>query len=136
MKLSHTASYAVHVMVFIAQHDDGPPVIGRVAAKETGIPEGFLLRILVALSRAGLLRSLKGPNGGYNLGRPAKQITLLGIVEAVEGQMQSASEPVSHPPGSLDKKLNAAALAATETVRNEFGRVTLAELATGRKKGR
>jgi Rrf2 family cysteine metabolism transcriptional repressor len=137
MKLSRTASYAVHVMVFIAQHDDdGPPIVGRIAARELGIPEGFLLRILVALSRAGLLRSLNGPNGGYNLGGPAKQITLLEIIEAVDGQMQSESEPVSQPPVALDAKLKAATLKATETVRKEFGRVTLAELAGGRKKRR
>jgi Rrf2 family protein len=136
MKLSRTASYAVHGMVYIARHDDGPPVTGHVAAKELGIPEGFLLRILVALSREGLLRSLKGPNGGYNLGKPAKTITLLEIVEAVDGQMQSYSEPVSQPPGGLDAKLNVATATATETVRKEFGRVTLAELAAVRKKGR
>jgi Rrf2 family protein len=136
MKLSRTAGYAIHAMVFIARHNDGPPIAGHVAADELGIPEAFLPRLLVALSREGLLRSLKGPNGGYNLGKPAKKITLLEIVEAVGGQMQSHSEPVSQPPGGLNARLNAATLKATETVRKEFGRVTLAELVGGRKKGR
>jgi Rrf2 family protein len=136
MRLSRTASYAVHGMVYIARHNDGPPVTGHRAAMELGMPEGFLLRILVSLSRAGLLRSLKGPNGGYNLGKPAKAITLLDIVEAVDGQMQSASEPVSQPPGALDAKLNAATLAATDTVRKAFAGVTVADLAARAKKVR
>jgi Rrf2 family protein len=135
MKLSPTASYAVHGMVFIARHNDGPPITGHVAAKELGMPEGFLLRILVSLSRVGLLRSLKGPNGGYNLGKPAKEITLLEIVEA-DAQLQSASEPWSESAGALDAKLNAATLKATETVRKNFAGVTLADLAAGGKKAR
>src|SRR5436189_5349622 len=63
-------------------------VIGHRAAKTLGIPEGFLLRILVSLSRARVLWSIKGPNGGYRLARPAKDISLLDVVEAVEGPVR------------------------------------------------
>jgi Rrf2 family protein len=135
MKLNRTAGYAVHVMVYIAQQGDGPPIIGHKAAKELSIPEGFLLRILVALSRARLLRSLKGPNGGYNLGRPAKTITLLDIIEAAEGPMVGSADPVSNPPDALDKKLQGLVQAATDGVRKELGRVTLTDLAGGKNKG-
>jgi Rrf2 family protein len=137
MKLNRTAGYAIHVMVYIARHnDDGRPTIGHVAAKELGIPEGFLLRILVALSRAGLLRSVKGPHGGYNLGKPAKTITLLDIIEAAEGPVTGQADPTSNPPGALDRKLLEVVIAATDSVRKAFKRVTVAELAAGRKKGR
>src|SRR6266446_10822148 len=90
MKLSRTACYAIHAVVFMAAQGPDRIVIGHRAAKTLGIPEGFLLRILVALSRARVLWSIKGPNGGYRLARPAKNITLLEVVEAVEGSLQGA----------------------------------------------
>jgi Rrf2 family protein len=136
MKLSRTASYAVHGMVFIARRDDRPPVTGHVVAKELGIPESFLHRILVAMSRSGLVRSLKGPNGGYNLGKPAKAINLLDIIEAVEGPIIARVDPTASPLDGLDEKLQEVATAAADSMRKEFGRVTLAELVGGVKKGR
>lgn len=134
MKLTRTSGYAVHAMVHIAQRDgSGSPAIGHTVAKELAIPEGFLLRILVALSRAGLLRSIKGPNGGYNLARPAKNITLLDIIEAAEGPLAATADPVSNPPDSVDKKLQALTTAVTDAVRKEMSRITLVELSAGRK---
>lgn len=137
MKLNRTAGYAIHALVHIARHEgNGHPAIGHMVAQETGIPEGFLLRLLVSMSRAGLLRSIKGPNGGYNLARPAKVITLLDVIEAVEGPVVATADPISRPPAALDKKLQAVAETATENVRKELGRVTLADLAGGLKKAR
>ena len=136
MKLSRTAAYAVHAMVYMAQHPAGPLVVGHVAAKDLGIPGGFLFRILVALSRAGVLRSMKGPNGGYNLARPAKGITLLDIIEAAEGPILGQYDPTSSPPNALDKRLQAVADAAKESVRMKLASVTLADLVGSGKKGR
>jgi Rrf2 family protein len=136
MKLSRTASYAVHGMVYIARKSNGQPVIGHAAAKEMGISVGFLLRLLVAMSRAGLLRSLKGPNGGYFLGRPAKAITLLDIIEAVEGPLIGRADPTVNPPDGLDKRLDEFSVAVADSVRKELSRVTVADLVGGGKKGR
>jgi Rrf2 family protein len=137
MKLNRTAGYAIHVMVRIARHnDDGQPVRGHLAAKELGIPEGFLLRILASLARGRLLWSVKGPNGGYNLARAAKAITLLDIIEAVEGSIIGRVDPTASPLDGVDEKLQEVATAITDSVRKEFKRVTLAELVVSRKKGR
>jgi Rrf2 family protein len=137
MKLSRTAGYAIHALLYIARHNaDGRPIIGHAAAKELDIPQGFLLRLLVALSRAGLLRSVKGPNGGYNLARPAKAITLLDIIEAVEGPFIGRADPTKNPPDALDKRLEAVSAAATDSMRREFSRVTVADLAGSGKKVR
>src|SRR5712692_3761741 len=106
MKLSRTACYAIHAVVFMAAQGPDRIVIGHRAAKTLAIPEGFLLRILVALSRARVLWSVKGPNGGYRLSRPAREITLLDVVEAVEGPMHGS---VLYVPGDtargLDRRL-------------------------------
>ena len=105
MKLNRTATYAIHAATYIARAGNGQPIIGRDVAKDLGIPEGFLLRLLVAMSRAQLLRSFKGPNGGYFLGRPAKEITLLDIIEAVEGPLIGRADPTMKPPDALDNRL-------------------------------
>lgn len=136
MKLNRTAGYAVHVMAYVAEQDNGRPIVGHAAATRLGLSQGFLLRLLVALSRAGLLRSIKGPNGGYNLAKPAKSITLLDIVEAVEGPIISRVDPTANPPDTLDDKLEAVATAATDRLRKELDRVRLAELVASSKKAR
>jgi Rrf2 family protein len=136
MRLTRTATYAIHAITYIAGHENGRPIIGHAAAKELKISQGFLLRLLVAMSRARLLRSLKGPNGGYNLGKPAKEITLLDVIEAVEGPLVGRADPTVNPPDALDKRLEDVSTAATESMRKELSRVTVADLVGGGKKGR
>lgn len=136
MKLSRTACYAIHAAASIAREGNVRPIVGNIVAKELGLSQGFLLRILVALARAGLLRSFKGPNGGYSLARTTEMLTLLEIVEAAEGPIVGRADPTSSPPDALDSKVEKAATEAAERVRKELGRVTLADLVGGRKKGR
>jgi Rrf2 family protein len=129
MKLSRTACYAIHAVVFMAAQGPDRIVIGHRAAKTLGIPEGFLLRILVALSRARVLWSIKGPNGGYRLARPAKEITLLDVVEAVEGPIRGS---ILFTPGdsarSLDRRLEGVFEQATDVVRKHLQKVRIADL--------
>jgi Rrf2 family protein len=56
-------------------------------ARQCGIPERFLLKVLKPLADRQILRSMKGPNGGYRLGMPASKITLTQVLEAVEGPL-------------------------------------------------
>ena len=89
MKLSRTASYAIAACVYIAREapvgGKNGPLAGTKIAEALGIPTGFLLRILVQLSRSHIIKSLKGPNGGYGASTDMQTKTLLDIVEAVEG---------------------------------------------------
>jgi Rrf2 family protein len=57
---------------------------GRLAEYH-GVPTAYLAKHLQAMSRAGLLESVQGPRGGYRLARPADQITMLDVVEAIDG---------------------------------------------------
>src|SRR5436309_14174053 len=118
MKLSRTACYAIHAVVYMATQGPDQIIIGHRAAKVLGIPEGFLLRILVALSRAHVLWSVKGPNGGYRLARPAREISLLDVVEAVEGPMRGT---VLYTQGDtargLDRRLEAVFEKPTDLIR-------------------
>ncbi|GIW81317.1 MAG: transcriptional regulator [Gemmatales bacterium] len=131
MKLSRTACYAIQAVVFMALQGENQIVIGHRAAKELGIPEGFLLRILVALSRARILWSIKGPNGGYRLARPAKDISLLDVVEAVEGPLRGS---VLFSPGEesrgVDRRLEAICQQITDSIRKQLQKVRISDLAT------
>jgi Rrf2 family protein len=130
MKLSRTACYAIRAVTYIARQGDEAPIVGHEAAKELQLSGSFLLRILVAMSRAGLLRSIKGPNGGYRLARPVEEISLLDVVEAVEGPVRGASDPVSSRDGGrLDKKLAEICDRAADGFREQLSSVSLAYLA-------
>ncbi len=61
------------------------PTTIEAIARKRGIPEKFLVQILLQLKRAGIVRSVRGVHGGYLLGRMPESITLLDIVQAVDG---------------------------------------------------
>ena len=82
---SKQCEYALRAVLYIALKPEGEMTSIKAMAKKLGIPYHFLGKILQDLSRKGLLRSLKGPTGGFTLGMPAKDITLFHIVEAIDG---------------------------------------------------
>ncbi|MFE2376822.1 RrF2 family transcriptional regulator [Streptomyces sp. NPDC059398] len=85
MKLSQGVEWALHCVSLLAQASVTTPVRRDVLAAHYGLPETYLAKHLQALTRAGVLSALTGPKGGYQLGRPAAGITVLDILEAVEG---------------------------------------------------
>src|SRR5262245_37077015 len=88
MRMTRAASYAIHAMVHIAAEKPTAPIASHEIARAHDIPERFLLKVLKPLVSAGLLYSVKGPRGGYRLARSPNQISLLEVVEGVEGQIR------------------------------------------------
>lgn len=88
MQLTRAADYAVRVMVHLASVPPGGRVTLTEFANFGDAPEAFLSKVLQSLTRAGLTASHRGVSGGYTLGRPAEEITLLDVVEAMEGPLQ------------------------------------------------
>jgi len=83
---SRSAEYAVRAMVFLANQPPGRLTGAREVSEAEQIPGAFLWKILQNLTRRKLIRSFKGVHGGYELARPAVEITLENIVEATDGQ--------------------------------------------------
>jgi len=81
--LSQTTEYALRLMVQLASQRDEPVTIPELA-RITKIPSGYLAKVLRQLSRAGLVHSQRGPNGGSVLLRPPEEITVLDVVQAVD----------------------------------------------------
>ena len=85
MRLGRAAAYAVFATTHLAEHANGIPIQGREIAEACGIPAGHLLKILQQLVRAQILSSERGPAGGFILRKPADEITLLEIIESIDG---------------------------------------------------
>ncbi len=86
MKINRATDYGVRLMVYLASR--GEKIIPRAeVASAMDIPSEFLAKIAQILARAGLLEIRQGRTGGYRLKRPPDKITLLEVVEALEGEL-------------------------------------------------
>jgi Rrf2 family protein len=128
MRLSNAASYTIHALVHLARQKDDQPLASYVIARQRGVPEKFLMKLLKPLVSCGVLKSVFGPDGGYRLARAPKDITLLEIIEAVDGPVQSYGGFEGRR-GSLGKKLQAAWDRANDEIRRQLGKVRLSDLA-------
>lgn len=96
MRISRSTGYALLAVGYIAQHKEKKIVLSQTISKEYDIPLEYLLKILQQLVRATVLRSKRGPRGGFSLAKPTKKITMLQIIEAVDGPMVSQLNLVEH----------------------------------------
>jgi Rrf2 family protein len=85
MIYSRSTEYAIRALIPLAQAQEGSYTMVKTIARQEDIPAHFLAKILQQLARKGLLKSSKGPLGGFSLNLPAAQIRLLDIVEALDG---------------------------------------------------
>lgn len=90
MMISTKGRYALRIMIDLAQHDSDIPVSVREIADRQDISGKYMEQIISVLNRAGLLRSVRGAQGGYHLTRPAKEITVGMILRATEGDLAPA----------------------------------------------
>ncbi len=140
MNLTHASTYALHAVAYMAAQKSDAPIASHKIAVEKGIPERFLLKVLKPLVDAQVLESIKGPNGGYRLARPASNITVLEILQAVEPGSMSGSVP--QPKANREKfpnfnpsvcmplyrKLDNLCKQSAELVRNYLETVKLSDL--------
>ena len=85
MRLTSKLRYGLRALIDLALHLGGPPVQSHDIAMRQGIPESYLNQLLILLRRGGLVRSVRGPQGGHQLARAAHAITLADIVFALDG---------------------------------------------------
>jgi len=128
MKLTRASSYALHAVAFMAQQKNDKPVASHKIAADRGIPERFLLKVLKPLVSAGVLRSIKGPNGGYQLARTPADISMLEILEAVDGRIrgQAPFDAKSNP--ALNSRLGDICNQSAEAVRKTLEKIRMSDL--------
>ncbi len=92
MKINTTAHYGLITAAYIAEQADEGWVMANTISAKYGISLLYLLRIMKQMVKANVLRSKRGRKGGYLLARPAKEITLLEIIEAAGGPIAGQLE--------------------------------------------
>jgi len=134
VRISTKIDYALRAMAELASSDTGGPVKAEHIAKRQDIPLKFLLAILGELRRDHLVRSQRGPEGGYVLGRAAKTITLADVMRALEGPLADVHDDslrlLTYPgPAS---SLTDVWKAVRSSLRSVLETTTVADLASGR----
>lgn len=87
MRLSNKSDYALRALFDLAQHVGKGPIQSDEIATRQGIPVNYLNQLLITLRRAGLIESMRGPQGGHLLARPPEAISLREILIALDGPL-------------------------------------------------
>ena len=94
MKLSTRGKYGLHAMYYLASHaGEGPQPLQNIST--VGVPKQYLEQILGNLRRAGLVSTVRGAQGGYQIARDPGDITLRDIIDSVEGPIELSECTVS-----------------------------------------
>ncbi len=102
LELTKAGDYAVRAMIALARDQGGRWLSAADIAARMQIPARFLPQLMAALARDGLVVSKAGPGGGYALARPAADIDILSIIEAVEGDGRRTSCVMRGAPCGVD----------------------------------
>ncbi|MFC9242950.1 RrF2 family transcriptional regulator [Streptomyces sp. NPDC057136] len=134
MRISAKADYALRATAQLAlDAAGGTPVKASRIAAEQDIPLKFLQGVLAELKRARIVRSTRGPEGGFLLGRPAEEITLADVYRAVDGPLINVRDArlTELQYAGPAEPLREVWMAARTSLRNVLEQVTLAEIASG-----
>ncbi len=124
MKLSRTFTYAVQAVLELCHAPAGQTMTCKELAEQGGMPERFLLQILRSLVTKGLLASNRGVRGGYRLNQEAQQITMLDVLEAVEGAI-SFDLPPRQDGKEHRPEINTLLSEARDRIRSELGAIRI-----------
>ena len=127
---SKSCEYALQAALYLAQQPQGKPVLLRDVSDRLNIPHHFLSKVLQSLTRDAIIVSSKGANGGFQLGRLPKDITLVDIVRAIDGE-KYLEDCVPGFPGCGDRHpcpVHDQWKRAKEIILNILHKKTLAEL--------
>ncbi len=140
MRLSDGVEWGAHCAVLLSFLPSDKSLPTARLAEFNGVPPAYLAKHLQALSRAGIVESVTGPRGGYRLARPASEITMIDVVEAIDGAESAfqckeirrrgpsavPAREYTHPCG-----IHAVMDRADAAWRAELAAVSIAELAAG-----
>ena len=87
MKISTKGRYGLRILLDLAIHQTEKPRLIRDIAKSQQISEKYISRLVIALRKAGMIRSVRGVNGGFHIAMKPEDITLLDVVEVMEGPL-------------------------------------------------
>ena len=122
-------------MVRLANNTKVSPVTSKKLAQQSGMPERFLLQVLQDLSKYGILQATRGSTGGFTLALRPDEISLLDVIEAVEGPLVAALPTKDKFPDQTGKRLFDVLQGITDNVRRELQAVTISDLVASNEAG-
>ena len=137
MRVGEPVEWALHCTTVLALLPPDGAIPASKLAEFHGVPAAYLAKALQSLSRAGIVESVPGRHGGYRLGRPSQEITLLDVVEAVEGREATfrCTEIRKRGPAGVSARLYSPVCAIAEAMyradeawRAELRKTTVADL--------
>ena len=99
--LSEAASIAIHSMVLVARAKDGINVVQ--IAEYTGLSKNHIAKVMQRLAKSDLVKSVRGPAGGFSLKRDPKTVSLLDIYEMIEGPLEESDCPLNYSVCNYEK---------------------------------
>lgn len=129
--LSQTTEYALRAMIRLASIPTDSSLRSEAVAASTKVPQGYLSKILRDLVVADLIVSRRGPRGGFALARPAQDITMLDVVNAVDPIKRIRGCPLGNPAHVNLCPLHHRLDQAIALVERQFRETTLAEILAG-----
>jgi len=106
MKISTRGRYALRFMIYLAQHSSGNYIALKDVSENEGISIKYLEQITGLLSKYGLLQSVRGPAGGYKLGKAADKYTAGEILRVTEGDLSPVSMDENEDGGGVEGRAN------------------------------
>jgi len=131
--ISEAANLALHTMILIAG-DTTRPLRVNQAVEVLPVSDHHLAKVLQRLAHAGLVTSMRGPQGGFKLARPAEEITLLEIFEAIEGTLTVHACLLGQPKCLGHCVLGDFVVGANEDFRAKMQRTKLSDVAGALKR--
>jgi Rrf2 family protein len=129
MRVSAKAEYACVAVLELAAHHGSPqPMTVKAIAETHGIPQRYLVQILLQLKGAGYVASTRGAAGGYALARPPDELSLADVMQAIDGPLPAQHEPVASPRSPATQAICSVWNEVLEAERGLLGDVTFAEL--------
>jgi Rrf2 family protein len=134
MHVTAKADYAVRAVIELAGSSPSSPRKVDEVAQAQGIPVSFLENILTQLRSSGVVRSQRGPEGGYWLAQPAEEIDLAHVIRAVEGPLVGirGQRPEEIEYVGSSESLKQVWVAVRANLRNVLEHVTVADVASGK----
>ncbi|MCC7086731.1 MAG: Rrf2 family transcriptional regulator [Pirellulales bacterium] len=132
MKLSRTVGYALQSVMQLADAEPNTPIPCNRIASDGKMPERFLLQILRNLVTHRILQSTRGVDGGYALRRSLSEISLLEVIEAVDGPLEPQHSFATGLSDETLRHLSTVLQQVTTTLRQQLDGIKLSQLCAGR----
>jgi Rrf2 family transcriptional regulator, cysteine metabolism repressor len=137
MRLERASGYGLLALVYLAENIDGRPAQVQMISEATGVPVEYLRKLMGRLARARIIRSIRGRNGGFELGRQGAKVSVLDVIEALEGEIRTTTflddDLVASRKDRVGRNLNKWRTATAEDLRRLLGRTTLAQIISRKK---